>query len=728
MINASPSSAPFPVAEFLAPNALDQSKISEKTAHDESQPCSIPVHVAIFFDGTNNNLYRDKDGVRVGVPDTKGRPTAISNKPVTQESADHSNIARLFLAFPGNKVPEGKIAYYIPGPGTPFPQIGEQTETQEGKAFAKGGQPRILWGLLQTLNAVSRVVDGGRLLFKDEDAGELVRQYDDKVGTTNRNDYDEDVHITHKSWFGEHVNKLANKLASTPKPTIPSLTLSVFGFSRGAAEAAAFCHMFDEILVNGKLAGIPAEICFLGVFDTVASVGGSASVALTLPMPGVIFDGHWSWANRILKPLPPSVKAGRHFIASQEVRMNFPVTRLSAQSGDFQEVYFPGMHSDVGGGYGPGDFGKGRGSQSSIVSQIPLVHMFKAARLAGVPLTPYSELEQSVKDDFAINRELASAWNAYTAALGENGDVLFKHMELYYRWRAARLKTLEQTESFKAASAQAQQDMRDANRMLAGDLETLNYRKTVEPRMAGDSISDEPYSVRDQARINQWHLNRAIERRRLEDWEEWALEIFQKPQSLPPEVMRFFDDYIHDSFAGFYMAGEVTEYDKRVKVAKIIKQDRRQLEGFDLKIYDLARKTEVAVNKKKAGEALTEEEKTLADEAEFGTPYPIMTDADTKDMRSPMITTQTATRREGGGYIILRGNYPHKGFFFRKSKYEKELHRIPKVSTKAEKAEAAEESVELAWSDDLLADMFLIANREAESNSKKNGSVETAIA
>jgi len=728
MINATPLSAPFPVAEFLAHTALEQSKISEKIVRNNSGPCSIPIHVAIFFDGTNNNLYRDKDGVRVGVPDTKGNPTAISKKPVDKESADHSNIARLFLAFPGNKVQEGKLAYYIPGPGTPFPQIGEKTETQEGKAFAKGGQPRILWGLLQTLNAVSRVIDDGRLLYKDEEAGELVRQYDDKVGTTTRNDYDEDVHITHKSWFAEHIDKLATKLASTPKPTIPSLTLSVFGFSRGAAEAAAFCHMFDEILVNGKLAGIPAEICFLGVFDTVASVGGSASVALTLPVPGVIFDGHWSWANRILKPLPSSVKAGRHFIASQEVRMNFPVTRLSAQSGDFQEVYFPGMHSDVGGGYGPGDFGKGRGSQSSLVSQIPLVHMFKAARLAGVPLTPYSELDQSVKDDFAINVELASAWNAYTAALGENGDILLKHMELYYRWRAARLNTLEQTESFKAASVQAQQDMRDANRMLTGDLEVLNYRKTVEPRMAGDSVSDERYSTRDQGRINQWHLNRAIMRKRLDDWEEWALDLFQKPQPLPQEVMRFFDDYIHDSFAGFYMAGEVTEYDKRVKIAQVTKQDRRRLEGFDLKVYDLAKKTEAAVNKKKAGEALTDEEQRLADEAEYGTPYPIMTDADTKDMRSPMITTQTATRREGGGYIILRGYYPHKGFFLRKSKYDDELHRMPRTGAAVEKAEAGEETLELAWSDDLLADMFLIASREAESNLEKSDRMENAIA
>ena len=641
-----------------------------------------------------------------------------------KESADHSNVARLFLAFPGNKVPEGKLAYYIPGPGTPFPQIGEQTETQEGKAFAKGGQPRILWGLLQTLNAVSRVIDDGRLLFKDEIAGELVRQYDDKVGTKTRNEYGEAVQITHKSWFSKHIDKLAKKLADTPKPTIPSLTLSVFGFSRGAAEAAAFCHMFDEILVNGKLAGIPAEIGFLGVFDTVASVGGSASVALTLPMPGAIFDGHWSWANRILKPLPPSVKAGRHFIASQEVRMNFPVTRLSAQSGDFQEVYFPGMHSDVGGGYGPGDFGKGRNSQGALVSQIPLAYMFKEARLHGVPLTPFSELEQSIQDDFAINAELASAWNAYTAELGTEGDLLMKHMELYYRWRAARLKTLEETESFKSASKQAQQDMRDANRMLAGDLEALEYRSTEPTRMSGDNAY-EPYTTLDLPRINQWHLQLAMNRVKLDAWEKWALEIFRKRQPLPSDVMRFFDDYIHDSFAGFYMAGEVTEYDRRKKVSEVLKRDRQHLKGFDLRVYDLAKQTEAAVRKKKAGEPLSAEEEALASEAEYGTPYPVMSDDDTADMRSTVIRTQTATRREGGGYIIMRGNYPHNGFI-RKSNHEAELRRKPKVSATTQKAQ--QEVFELVWSGDIPADLFLIAAHDTGSHELNQQARETELA
>ncbi|WP_371850735.1 phospholipase effector Tle1 domain-containing protein [Pseudoduganella violaceinigra] len=577
---------------------------------------------------------------------------------------------------------KGVFRFYMPGLGTPFPEIKELTETQDGKAFGKGGQPRIIWALLQVLNATYGVVNGGKVLRTDGQVGDLANDHNQNVGQSSTDVYGQQTTITHKSWFEPHIAELASKLKNTKKPEIPSLTLSVFGFSRGAAEAAAFCHMFDELLVDNKLAGIPATISFLGVFDTVASIGLSASVGRTTPLSRSFADGHFSWAKRILKPLPACVKAGRHFIASQEIRMNFPVTRLRSEHGDFHEVYFPGMHSDVGGGYGPGEAGKGRDSQSSLVSQIPLVHMFKEARVKGVPLMPFSEFEPLLKNDYSVNQELASAWNAYTAELGNNGDILMKHMELYYRWRAARLNNLEKTASYAAASDQSKQDMSDANRMLAGDLEVLKYRKNVQPKAAGDDTGYEPCTLLDQNRINQWQLSCAMRRNRLDEWEKWALEIFENPEPLPPEVMRFFDDYIHDSYAGFYLAGEVTEYDRRKKVSEVVKKDRRSLKGFDLKIYDHAKKTEAALNKQKAGEALDEDEEKLVKEAEFGTPYPVMTDNDTADMRSIAIETQTWTRREGGGYFLPRGNYPLKG------PYGEEILRKPRPAPETEKAAA----------------------------------------
>ncbi|WP_426071663.1 phospholipase effector Tle1 domain-containing protein [Janthinobacterium sp. DSP2-3-3] len=699
MISKTPTSAPFPVDFFLKLSTREQSKIAKETCDNkDNAPCNIPVRVGIFFDGTNNNLERDRNGVRTGVLDPRTKkPTPINNVVIDSNEASHSNVARLFSAYPGDKTKNGYFSYYIPGVGTPFKEIGELTESDEGKAFAKGGQARIIWGLLQVLNAIHRVIYGSDTpLYESDKAGELSRTYDNAVGhekvahpSTGRERF-----MTHSEWFAEHIEKLKAAMAAQPKPHIPSLTLSVFGFSRGAAEAVAFCQLFADLLTprEGEVqefAGILASIDFLGVFDTVATVGSSASVAKTTIAPGAMFDGHWAWANELLKPLPLCVKAGLHSIAAHEQRMNFPVTRLT---GKIEEVYFPGVHSDVGGGYGPGEQGKGRGGQAALLSQIPLAHMFKEARLKGVPLIPFSELELRDQEDFLVSQELAKAWEAYTAELAKQGDLLSKHMQLYYRWRAVRVKTLEATTSFKAASAQEREDLGSYNRLLAGDLEALRARKAF---LHGDE--GQPFIAQDSKRINHWQFYRAQNHIYLDKWEAWALDIFDHPEPLPPEVMRFFDDYVHDSLAGFYMAGEVTEYDKRAKIASFANKPPK--DGFYKRAYELNRKTEAAQLKQKNGEALTPEEEALVKEAQYGTPYPIRTDADSADMRSGAITTQTYTRREGGGYILRRGYYPQSGFF-RKSVHEKELQRMPTAGIRAK--EAPEEFV---WSENLVQDI-----------------------
>lgn len=73
-------------------------------------------------------------------------------------------------------------------------------------------------------------------------------------------------------------------------PTVSQINVAVFGFSRGAAQARAFIRIFGEHcerrgndLIWTKSGGSPSypklEIYFLGVFDTVASVGFGGSRA-----------------------------------------------------------------------------------------------------------------------------------------------------------------------------------------------------------------------------------------------------------------------------------------------------------------------------------------------------------------------------------------------------------------------------------------------------------------
>lgn len=701
-MHATPTDNIVPVAEFLTFTAQEQSLLGLLHCEDAGgPPCSMSVEVGLFFDGTNNNMERDLKGRRVPVPfsekkrrqaEREGEPTEpapLPNKPIKPQECSHTNVVKLFNAFVGNQQPKGCFRYYIPGVGTEFKEIGELAESQKGKAFADGGQERITWGLLQVLNALHLTCTGGELpLYKDDPAGQLAQAYDKAVGQPEADVFGEQPPkpLTHRDWFAPHIAKLKAKVAAKPKPTITRLNVSVFGFSRGAAQAVAFCHLFHDLLDDGKLAGVPAGIRFVGLFDTVASVGGSASMSKTLPLPKRIFDGHWAWGAHILKPLPPSVANGLHLIASHELRMNFPVTH---QQGNIREVLFPGVHSDIGGGYAPGTQGKGRGGQKALLSQIPLAHMYKAARLAGVPLIPYSELPPRDKLDFDIDSSLASAWEAYLKELGEGGDRFERHMELYYRWRAARLNNLEETASFKAADAQEQEDLRSSNRMLAGDLEALRARKNMQG-WTPDYPRSQSFSHGDTKRINHWQFYRAQNAYPLDEWERWALEVFENPKPLPPEVMRFFDDYVHDSFAGFYMAGEVTEFDKRAKVAEVMEKKPEDRNRFERKIAEITEKTLNAGGKKFVGLPLNEEEQALLKQAEHDTPYPLMTDDDAPEIRNPLVTTQTYTRREGGGYVIHRGRYPEKGFQLRGTK--------AKVVEKASgEKKATEKEAEFAW-------------------------------
>ena len=67
---------------------------------------------------------------------------------------------------------------------------------------------------------------------------------------------------------------------------------------------------------------IDTEIQFLGLFDSVASVGASASLHEQFAL--WMFSGHCSWAAEILLPLPALVTKTVHLMAAHENRMNFP--------------------------------------------------------------------------------------------------------------------------------------------------------------------------------------------------------------------------------------------------------------------------------------------------------------------------------------------------------------------------------------------------------------------
>ena len=138
----------------------------------------------------------------------------------------------------------------------------------------------------------------------------------------------------------------------------PGDTLYVFGFSRGAAIARILC---SQLAKDTRFPGIQVE--FLGVYDTVAAFGIPNLDSDEKPVSDVLFENN---------AISPVIKNAVHLVALDENRKAFRPT-LMDKDPRVKEVWYPGVHSDVGGGY----YIRG-------LSDIALLYMIIEAELHGL--------------------------------------------------------------------------------------------------------------------------------------------------------------------------------------------------------------------------------------------------------------------------------------------------------------------------------------------------------
>ncbi|MGF2736881.1 phospholipase effector Tle1 domain-containing protein [Marinobacter sp. DUT-1] len=206
-------------------------------------------------------------------------------------------------------------------------------------------------------------------LYKEEDLKDrskrtvTVKAYEPGAGTKSG---EEDSLIGAATGLGEtgvieQVRRLFNEAArrildATEGAKIQTLTVDLFGFSRGAAAAR---HATNEILKgrDGEMGmalidegiGWPDEvrIRFLGLFDTVAGIFNPSNFDL-------------SAGNDRNSPVELYLDANKishvvHLVAADEKRANFSLNSVKGEDGrlpeNFVEITLPGAHSDVGGGY-----------------------------------------------------------------------------------------------------------------------------------------------------------------------------------------------------------------------------------------------------------------------------------------------------------------------------------------------------------------------------------------
>ena len=135
------------------------------------------------------------------------------------------------------------------------------------------------------------------------------------------------------------INSAADDLAKVDFAANPKIY--VFGFSRGAAIARRFAAVVNELIQKKNPSAPPIEIEFLGVFDTVASIGKPNLNDDNKPMSDVVFE-NCRVADHVKKVV--------HMVAMDEKRTYFMPTLMSHEE-KVTEIWFAGAHSDIGGGY-----------------------------------------------------------------------------------------------------------------------------------------------------------------------------------------------------------------------------------------------------------------------------------------------------------------------------------------------------------------------------------------
>ena len=144
--------------------------------------------------------------------------------------------------------------------------------------------------------------------------------------------------------------------------------IDIIGFSRGAALAVHFANVIDSEGIPGANRN-DVQVRFLGLWDVVGSFGIPINFVLKFQETDLGYD----------LQTPDSVLSCFHAMALNERRQAFNVTRQDRGNArhNVEELWFRGVHSDVGGGNG-----------NTALSNISLQWMMENAIEKGLPLQP----------------------------------------------------------------------------------------------------------------------------------------------------------------------------------------------------------------------------------------------------------------------------------------------------------------------------------------------------
>ena len=361
----------------------------------------------------------------------------------------------------------------------------------------------------------------------------------------------------------EKIIAKAEARALNPTNKIINIKVAIIGFSRGATLARAFVRdLLDtrqsRTILKGdqtfwKKGRYPLSVEFMGLWDSVASVGLPMSannvrairssrrvganvgrfaadallqdrpellraVDLAFGVPGAdpspgSANGHGAWADGL--GIPAAVRQCVQMVAAHEIRNSFPVDSLQRggnRAANCKEMVYPGSHSDVGGGYRPGEGGKGSSAASGtggrqltaeLLSQLALKAMYDEAVAAGVPMrkTAAANWLQDNANDFEISPAMADIFNHYMNQAGWGGrpleQMILSHTRQFFAWRWYRVANGRLAEMSRLQRNET---------IFAGDRAALNKQKqSLElKRLVAQRQADSAQMQRDASIQGQW--------------------------------------------------------------------------------------------------------------------------------------------------------------------------------------------------------------------------------
>lgn len=293
--------------------------------------------------------------------------------------ANISNVLKLFRVTDKN---DRQRVYYQPGLGT----IGVQNSWGRFKQQLRG-----LWGLAFGAGLDKDTLSAYAFLCKAWEPGDRVWLFGFSRG----------------AYTVRVLGAFIHAMGLLPVDQLDLATYAFGTFKKASSDSQKSDGTFDETPLKevwhfSQIAGgRNIDIEFIGVWDTVASIIVPRQDNFLFDMQTLLFTRTNSSVKRFRQAISMDERRRmfrlNRWIEPQKYRSN-PFDPKSAVDQDIRQVWFAGVHSDVGGGYPEAESG---------LSKFPLIWMLAQAQAAGL------QMDQTLIDHFAWGMPMPPPAHAY---------------------------------------------------------------------------------------------------------------------------------------------------------------------------------------------------------------------------------------------------------------------------------------------------------------------------